>query len=150
MLLQFPHRIYTHHMHSWRNLLYHELKITESPDQFCLLILLNYFNFPALLIIQLQRVPHSKTWRNSYSVSPLLFSFPQITIFDMSVHFLLGWSKTNISYPSCACWISVPFMLKPVGKCLKGFGVSSVVLLCELKQRRPCEIWVDPWVATVH
>ena len=38
--------------------------------------------------------------------------------------------------------ISVTFPLQPVGKCLKGFHVSSVMLLSELKQHWPCKIRV--------
>lgn len=46
--------------------------------------------------------------------------------------------------------ISAAFLLKPVGKCLKGFDVCSIMLLSKLKQHWPCKIWIHPWAQIIH
>lgn len=135
------------YMHiTWRTFPYHQMKITELPDIFCLLISFGtILNFPVLFITQ-----------NITKLSlPLFPPSNNLPLPHECVSFFFFWrggdKKTNDYHTLDVLFeILVPFTLKPVGKCLKGFHVSSVVLLSKLKQHGPCEIWVHPWVAIVH
>lgn len=141
------------YMHiTWRTFPYHQMKITELPDIFCLLISFGtIFKLPC-------SVHHSKHHETLSSSFPFILLFPpsnNLPLPHECVSFFFFWrggdKKTNDYHTLDVLFeILVPFTLKPVGKCLKGFHVSSVVLLSKLKQHGPCEIWVHPWVAIVH
>lgn len=46
--------------------------------------------------------------------------------------------------------LSAPFLLNPIGKCLKCSHVSSIMFLSKLMQHGPCKIWVDPFCQITH
>lgn len=82
----------------------------------------------------------------------LPFSPPSITLvpLDTCYYWFIGDYQRLIII--CAWnFISVRFPLKkPVGECLKGFHVSSIMFLSKLKQHRPCKIRVYPWCQIIH
>jgi hypothetical protein len=58
-----------------------------------------------------------------------------------------GLFMRHVTWPTCSANIS---LMKPICEHLKCLHVSSVMLLCEFKQHRPCEIWIYSWIACVH
>lgn len=83
--------------------------------------------------------PLTALTKNSKSLWPLFPSY--------QCHFL--WQKWPLTW-SCQLGISAVFLLNPVRKDFEGLHVSPVMLLCEFKQHRPCEIRIYPWTHSVH
>lgn len=148
-LLRFPYHICTLHEEPFHII---KWKLQNYRTYFAYWFPLELFlNFSVLFITQNITKLSLPLFPSSYfSLRQIIFHFhTSVSVFSF---FEGGGDKKTNDYHTLDVLfeILVPFTLKPVGKCLKGFHVSSVVLLSKLKQHGPCEIWVHPWVAIVH
>lgn len=131
------------------------MKITKLPDELLLIddsFKLYYLPCVVHYSTLVYRTQNMK--KLSYSASPSLFpslAFHSITYnLPHECHFSFAMVKSQYHVLYVLLEISTAFQLKPVGKCPKGFHVSSIVLLSKLKKHRPCKIWVQPWAEIAY
>lgn len=115
-----------------------------------LLIGSSYLSFSRLAFVHHKKLLNQTQNPKTVFSSNFGFVFPLTALTKNSKSLCLLYPLSYQCHFPCLLGISAVFLLNPVRKDFEGVHVSPVMLLCEFKQHRPCEIRIYPWTPSVH